>query len=720
MSALSQTHIACLVASMSCVTSLAPGLARAADTRALEEVIVTAQKRSERLQDVPVPVTAISAEDLASNSQSQLRDYYTHVPGLNVTPGIQSNQTLAIRGITTGSGNPTVGVTIDDVPFGASTNLGGGRAVPDIDPGDLQRVEVLRGPQGTLYGASSLGGLLKFVTRDPSTDDLGGQLQANSSDVVNGDDLGYSVRGSVNVPLLRETFAVRASGFFRRDPGYIDNVQTGERSINSADANGGRLTALWRLSDEWSVKVSALIQEIDGDGAASVDPTLGDLRQSRLRDSGWYERKAELYSATVAGKLGAGELTSITGYGVNSFSDSFDLSFALGAAAQAAFGVTGVPLLSDNETKKVSQEMRFNVPLGDSAEWLLGAFYTDEDSELTDLRLAVNPVTGATVGRMSFASFPTTFEEYAAFTDLTYHFTDRFDVQFGGRHSEIEQTFSQTSINTAGVQSVIPELTAKTDAFTYLVTPRFEVSPDLMLYARLASGYRAGGTNIFPGGVVPPKYEPDETQNYELGLKGDFLGGTLSADLSLYYIDWKDIQLTLVSPGNFTFTTNGSRARSHGAELAVQASPVTGLQISGWFAWNDAELTEPLPPGAAGTAVGRAGERLPNTSRVSSYLSVDQEFSLTGALMAFIGGSVAYVGDRVGPFRAVPVRQEFESYTQVDLRVGLRMESWSGNIFATNVSDERGALFGGLGANPSTAFTYIQPRTIGVSLSKTF
>ncbi len=241
-----------------------------------------------------------------------------------------------------------------------------------------------------------------------------------------------------------------------------------------------------------------------------------------------------------------------------------------------------------------------------------------------------------------------------------------------------------------------------------------------MIYARLASGYRAGGTNIFPGGVVPPKYEPDKTQNYELGLKGDFLGGTLSADLSLYYIDWKDIQLTLVSPAAFTFTTNGSRARSQGAELAVHANPASGLEISGWFVWNDAELTEPLPPGSPGTAVGATGERLPNTSRVSGYLSVDQEFSLSGALIGFVGGSVAHVGDRVGPFRAVPVRQQFEAYTQVDLRVGLKMDSWTANVFATNVGDERGDLFGGLGANPPTAFTYIQPRTIGVSLSKTF
>src|SRR5262249_48926184 len=155
-------------------------------------------------------------------NQLRLRDYYSRVPGLNLTPGTQSGQVLSIRGISTGSGNPTVGVTVDDVPLGSSTFLGGGAVVPDFDPADLARIEVLRGPQGTLYGASSISGLIKFVTADPSTAGFTGWLQGGVSSVSHGHGAGYNARGSVNVP-LSDTFAVRASGFTRKDPGFIDN-----------------------------------------------------------------------------------------------------------------------------------------------------------------------------------------------------------------------------------------------------------------------------------------------------------------------------------------------------------------------------------------------------------------------------------------------------------------------------------------------------------------
>src|SRR6202012_4446346 len=177
-------------------------------------------------QDVPVPVTAIRADKLISDNQVRLQDYFTSVPGLSYAPNNQ-NQYVTIRGITTGGfSNPTVGVVIDDVPFGASNALGGGQVIPDFDPGDLARVEVLRGPQGTLYGASSMGGLLKFVTVDPSTDGVSGRVEAGVSDVSHGAELGYNVRGSINVP-LSDTFAMRASAFTREDPGYVDNPVLG-------------------------------------------------------------------------------------------------------------------------------------------------------------------------------------------------------------------------------------------------------------------------------------------------------------------------------------------------------------------------------------------------------------------------------------------------------------------------------------------------------------
>ena len=218
------------------------------ETAGLSEIIVTAEKRSERIQDVPVPVTALDASQLTENSQVRFEDYYTSVPGLSFAPNEQNNF-LAIRGISTGGySNPTVGIVIDDVPFGGSTAQGGGQVMPDIDPGDLARVEVLRGPQGTLYGASSMGGLLKFVTIDPSTDAVSGRVQAGVSDVHNAGQPGYSVRASVNVP-LNDTLAMSASAFTRVDPGYIDNPVYHLDGVNETKVMGGRLALLWLPSD---------------------------------------------------------------------------------------------------------------------------------------------------------------------------------------------------------------------------------------------------------------------------------------------------------------------------------------------------------------------------------------------------------------------------------------------------------------------------------------
>jgi iron complex outermembrane receptor protein len=689
----------------------------------VEEIIVTAQKREERLQDVPVPVTAIRGDTLVNSNQLRLQDYYTRIPGLSVAPGNQSFQFVSIRGLTTGDfTNPTVGITVDDVPFGSSTELGGGLVVPDIDPGDLARVEVLRGPQGTLYGASSIGGLLKFVTVDPSTDAVSGRLQGALSSVRNGDEVGYNLRGSVNAP-LSDTFAVRASGFTRRDPGYIDNPVLGIDGINEQRVSGGRLSALWRASEAFSLKFSALFQDVKGDGRHDVLPALGDLQQSYLRGVGPYDRKAQAYNATLTARLGSVELTALSGYNINEFSDSFDYTYALGDFFTAPlFGVTGTPVFNDNKTEKFTQELRLSAPVGPKVDWLFGAFYTHEKSSYAQTILAVDPATGASAGEALFLSFPTTYQEYAVFTDVTFHVTDRFDVQVGGRESHLEQTSSETNIGPfvpfffPGFTS--PALFEKVDttdnAFTYLVTPRFRVSRDLMVYARLASGYRAGGPNAAPG--VPRQFNPDRTQNYEVGVKADFLDHRLSVDTSLYYIDWKDIQLSLINPVNFqAYTANGSRAKSQGLELSVESRPLTGLVIATWVAWSDAELTEDLP---AGSAPGRSGDRLPYGSRFSGNFSLERNFPLPGSLSGFVGGSLSYVGDRKGVFGGT--RQTLPAYAKTDLRAGVRHDSWSADFFVNNVADRRGVLNGGVGAVPPFAFNYIQPRTVGLSLAKTF
>jgi outer membrane receptor protein involved in Fe transport len=267
-----------------------------------------------------------------------------------------------------------------------------------------------------------------------------------------------------------------------------------------------------------------------------------------------------------------------------------------------------------------------------------------------------------------------------------------------------------------------PPVDTKDNSFTYLVTPRFRLSPDLMLYARLASGYRPGGPNIVSVGRAPPGFAPDKTQNYEIGVKGSTLNHALTFDASVYYIDWKDIQLQLRDPvSGSVYFANGSRAKSQGLELAVEARPWTGMSVTAWVASNDAELTEPLPPSGA---IGFSGDRLPGSSRFSGNLSFNQDFAITGSTTLFAGASFSYVGERYGIFNSpplgVPPRQYLPPYAKTDLRCGMRYETWTLNLFVNNVADKRGVLSGGLGTLNPAAFNYIQPRTLGLSFVKNF
>jgi len=709
----------------------------AEDSAQLQEVVVTAQKRSENLLDVPVPVTAINAQKLLDSNQVRLQDYYSSVPGLNLAPALVSGApSLAIRGVTTGGyTNPTVGIVVDDVPFGSSTSIGGGTDAPDFDPGDLARVEVLRGPQGTLYGADSMGGLLKFVTADPSTDAFTARVSATTTNVHNGSELGYSFRGSANIPLSDE-IAMRASVFTRTDPGYIDNVETGRRGVNKTDVEGAHLAALWRPSAAFSLKLSALYQQSTASASsqAYVESGLGDLQQSAPLGVGGYTKKMQAYSAIATATLGDMTLVSLTGYNVTSLADSMDFTQFLSQLSQQFFGVPGTSLLNNSRTNKFTEELRLSGTIGERADWLVGAFYTHESNQFVAREYAVAS-DGAVAGTwMSSDNYPTTYEEYAGFGDLTLHLTNRLDLQIGGRESQNQQAYTETIIGPQDSISVLypgltvpivnPSVQTKDNSFTYLVTPKLQFTPDLMVYVRLASGYRAGGPN--PTSTIynlPPSFKPDRTENYEVGVKGQAFNRTLSFDISAYYIDWKNIQLFLLQPvSGAGYYANASRARSQGLEVSVEARPWAGFTWSAWADWNDAELTEGFGP--ASVAYGVAGDRLPNSSRFSGNVSIQQEFPLGRQLTGFVGAAINYVGERVGVFTsappAIPPRQEFPGYAKVDAHAGINYGPWSFNLFANNLTDRRGVVGGGLGTYQPIGRIYIQPRTVGVGVTRQF
>jgi outer membrane receptor protein involved in Fe transport len=695
----------------------------------LDEIVVTAQKREQRLQDVPVPVTALDGNALVESNETRLQDYYSGVPGLNLALDNRGSAAIAVRGLTTTIyGNPTVATVIDDVPYAGSTSAAFSWAATEFDPNELTRIEVLRGPQGVLYGASSLGGLIKFVTVKPSTSGLDGRLQVSGNSVEGGGE-GYGVSGAINVP-LSDTFAIRASGFHRHDPGYVDNVLAGERDVNDSEVNGGRVAALWQASEKLSLELSAVYQSARTGGSPNIESRdvagspLADLQQSYIGNSGGYNRRLQAYTATLNAKAGAVDVTSISGYAVSNSKGSFDTSnlpFTLQFSGQF-FNVPYTAWVEDNETRKFSQELRFSGAFSDRVDWVAGGFYTDETTDLAGGQTAFQGSSWAPLGAWFTSSGPVGYRETAAFANVTPHITERFEVQLGARYSENDQTFEQMTSFGLGAPVAAPKVSSSESATTWLVGPTFRFSRDLMVYGRIASGFRPGGANtaVTATSGNPRVFAPDKTQNYELGLKGAFFDNRLSLNASIFSIDWRDIQITISDVVNAeTYAANLGEARTRGAELEFGIRPTTALTIGGWVAYTDAKLTADFPPGAA---FGSRGERLPYSSRFSGNLFVQQAFPLMAGASGFVKATLTRIGERQGEFASGfgAGRQIYDGYTTVDLLGSARFESWTANVYANNISDKRGVLAGGLGTLNTFSFTYIQPRTIGFSLAKSF
>jgi iron complex outermembrane receptor protein len=738
----------------------------------LSEIIVTAQKRSERLQDVPVSVSVLNPQDLELNGQKSLIDYFADVPGLSISHNAYWGGTnlIVIRGISAGyNQNPTTATVIDDVPVTASLSRNWGNLTsPDLDPSDLAQIEVLKGPQGTLYGADSLSGLVKYVTNDPSMTKLTGRVEVSGSDIPIGG-AGYGVRGAVNVP-VSDTFAFRLSAFDRHDPGYIDNLSVGQKNFDYQDVFGGHVAALWRPSANFSLKLSALVQGSHGN-IAQVDsdfqgnPYMGQFNYVSLPGTNGYSTQAQLYSATVDWKVAGMEVSSITGYVVNEFHNGYDVTGILGIYAYACEQypqqnanncgqITGMPQGSLNVaadegiiTRKVSQELRVGSSIGKWLDWRLGGFYTHEGSpganQLTDL---IENNAGAYLNTLyNVHDITMSFSEYAVFGDLTTHINDRFDIEAGAREAWNKQAerFVDSGIGTDLIDltpgpDTSPLNTASGSAFTYQVTPRLKLSPDLMTYVRIATGYRIGGynaTGFLPSDAplnIPKQYAPDRTTNYEIGVKYDGLEHRLSLSAAAYHISWKDFQLGVATTNAFVFyTANAGNAKSDGIEFSLAAHPWWGFTASLQGSLNNAILTQGLPAdernGYVALNFGAKGTQLPYSLRHSYGLSLNQDVHLTAEWTGFAGLSADYVGARSSEFAGGPppsVRSVFPSYVPINMHVGARTENLQVNVYVNNVADRRGiiGIIGGTSSeSPSGAYTsYIPPRTIGVSLSRTF
>jgi len=724
--------VATLIASTASAQASDPGAATA-----LDDIVVTAQKRSESLLTVPTPVSAISAEALERGSVTRLEDLAAKVPGLNLQSDRPGQTIIILRGVTTGSPtSSTVATYIDDVPFGSSTTQAlAGWLSPDLDPSDLERVEVLRGPQGTLYGASSLGGLIKYVTTQPDLDTVSGRLSATATTVDHGGD-GHGLRGMLNVPIVHDTLGLRVSAFSREDPGYISNPRSGHEEVNRSEVSGGRAALRWEPTDALSLTLSATIHDFDSDGSSEEDvvitngritPATGEREQIRYAAE-TFAVKDRLYSLSANYALGWADFVSVTSFSTMDQTATVDQTIGLGGALEAAFGIPnfGFSVGSDIDLEKVTQEFRLESPANDRLEWRAGLYYTNETVVRLQPSSAFSTQTGDPYplpAPVFFANLDSEYTEYAGYGDLTFHLSPRLDLSAGVRYSENDQDYTSVIGGLASGPTTTTVASSSDDSTTFMVTPRYRITDDTMVYARVATGYRPGGPNGVPASQlaagVPAVYGPDELTNYDIGYKASLLDHRLVLDLSAFYIDWEDIQL-LTRFGSFTAAGNGGTARSQGFEATALAAPVEGLSITATLAYTDAELTEDAPG-----VSGFDGDRLPSVPKWQTGLSVDYDFTVSGSVTGFVGGGVHYVGDRVSPFTSgAPAGNErpvMPSYTTVDLRAGVTFDRYTLQVFAKNLGDER--AFGNIGSEAASGFgapysaSIIQPRTLGVTLT---
>lgn len=714
--------------------NLAAAQSRAREAPQLQTIVVTAERVPEPILSVAGSVTALTASQLQRTESVDLEDYAALVPGLDLISQREGQTQVVLRGITTGSGTPnaTVAIYEDDTPYGSSTAFAAGNQLTlDLDSWDIQRIEVLKGPQGTLYGASSIGGVIKYVTTPPDLEHYGVGLKLDGV-TVDGGGSGYGLHGMVNIPLVKHRLGLRLSGFDRLDPGYIDNPQLGRRNVNATRVRGGRAEFLWRPIDRLNVRLMSQYQNLHSGGMSEEDvsgttlqPLYGDLVQKRF-SSEPLDIQYFLSSGVITYDLGWARILSATSVSWLHEAQFNDLTPTYGPVIGPLLGVPVLGIAFDIpiDQHKVTQELRLVSRSNQTLEWQFGLFYTEERSSHGE---QFNPFlisNGAPIPiNLLSGSLNDRYKEYAAYGDIDYHFTAAFDVLAGLRYSTNRQNYSQPESGALVGPTTTIFAKSSDNSTTFLVSPRYQINQDNMVYARIASGYRPGGPNaLVPAEVaagVPSSFRPDKLINYELGYKAKLLQHSLTLDLSVFYIDWRDIQIQTLFHG-FDATGNGGTATSKGVELSAVYVPVDGLTLSGVLDYTAAKLTANAPGINA-----KSGERLPDVPKVAASLDADYSFPLYASWRGFVGGNLRYQGARVSNFvTGVPIgfqRPVMPSYTTVNLRAGIRHDPWTVELYGKNVGNSRGIAslrslaFDGF-SNPYAA-AIIQPRLIGLSVT---
>ncbi len=703
----------------------------------LVEVIVTANKRAQELRDVAGSVSAYTGDQLKELGAQSLSDYITRLPGVvfnDYQPGVSE---VVIRGVSGTTyheqGQAVVGYYINEIPL---SEPGWPIVIPDVDTFDLERVEVLRGPQGTLFGSASLGGLVNYIVKEADTEGFDAAVQTSASQTHESDDFNYGIKGMVNVP-LSDTFAVRVVGLERRDAGFADNVRTGQDDSNDLTTRGARLSAVFEPSDATKLSWLTLYQKTDLEDQTYVTmPTL--TRDTYVAEP--HKTEMLVNSLRLDQDLSFGSLTVLGALADKESDLIFDYTRDFPAGILGSGLGTPVYGIGEAESESKSLEFRIASPSDSKFGWVIGAMYLESTKDSLD-----NMHQDGFAGFLDDEGFDGDAlapgdnqdryfvhrkdEEMALFGEVTFDFTDTVSLTAGGRlfEAKSDNTIGRLPQAVGGAEGIeaSPGYSysedKKDDGFTPKVTLSWKPNEDFMGYASYSEGFRVGGANPNPPGLTPSQltYDSDSVQNYEIGVRSTLIGGGLLVDATAFHIKWDDIQVRLFGPAPtyYAYVSNAGGAEVDGVELSTT---VRAGQVFEWQAnvsWIDAEVTSFVPDSFAPGGGYPIGTTLPGSSEWTISNTISFTFDDVPLSPQFVLAH-RYLSEAPVAFANV---SEKGDYHLVDLRASTRFgDSVMVTAFVNNVFDEYGILnwpFGDFGI-PLASVT--RPRTIGVSMDWSF
>ena len=769
------TSTAVLAASAASADPADTATSRVERSDVLQEIIVTAEKRTSTVQDTPISMTAMSGDLMQQEGIAGISGIIQAVPGISQRTAGSGQTELEMRGLSSSGGAaPTVGFYLDDYPLTPPAAALNGKVVIDPDLFDVNRVEVLRGPQGTLYGSGSMGGTVKLVTNEPKFNLFEGAVEAIGSSMTGG---GFNRGGNLmlNVPLIDDRVAMRVVLTDKYTDGWINRIVLGQDfpvptgpgpcgsgwpgctrgdvtavtpeavapRINWERLQGGRVEFLAQPADGLKIDATAMYQKISMGGYDEYDlpPGSPDEHFQPFNNNEPFYDEFRLYGITVTYDLSFAQLTSASAYYAREENQTSDVSEALYSVA-GLFGTSipqfyQIPFNETDSTEQFSEEIRLASTGTGPLQWIGGLFFSKFESIFTEYNasvpLAFISVGGAAAnpqGIIYQAHNPYQMKQYAVFGEGTYAFTDNLKLTAGVRYYKYD---SRADEETAGFATDSGNAGATLNSFTQSnsganpkVTLSYEQNHDLTLYGTIARGFRPGGINQqIPSSICtisPETYSPDSTWNYEVGEKARMLDSRLVLNADVYYIRWAQVQQVVNQTCGYPLSVNAGDAASYGPEIELTAllTPQLTLTFSGTY--THSALTS---VNSAVTAVDpslASGLPILNIPKYTETTSLTYTTPVSDAYKFMARVNNSYVGESTDieyTYATLP------AYDLVGLRFGLISDKLSGYVFADNLTDKRAEL----GIN-TTGFSWTipsleravtnHPRTVGLDIKYNF